>query len=154
MNTLRVTSPAFTSEADIPRHYTCDDANIFPGLSWSGIPLETQSISLVCDDPDAPHGLFVHGIIWNLPPETTELDEGLEPEAVESLGGMFGVNSYGRREYVGPCPPSGSHRYYFKVYALDCLLSLPATAMAHELEQAMQGHVLARGELMGRYSRS
>ncbi len=154
MNQINVTSPAFSLEGYIPSRYTCDDANIFPGLAWSGVPEETQSFALICDDPDAPHGVFVHGILWNIPSHVHKLDEGLDPDAVETLGAQFGVNSYGRCEYVGPCPPTGMHRYYFKVYALDTMLSLKEQTTALELEQAMHGHVLAHGELMGRYSRS
>lgn len=147
---LNVTSSAFTAGAAIPRRYTCDGENISPPLAWAGAPAATRSYAIIVDDPDAPHGTWVHWVAWNLPAERTELVPGgaLGGKAVQGTGTGKGIG------YEGPCPPPGpSHRYYFKIYALDTPLDLPAGATKAELEQAMHGHILAQGQVMGTYGR-
>ncbi len=144
---LQVTSSAFQHGAMIPRTYTCDGSDISPPLSWSGVPAGAKSIALIMDDPDAPRGTWVHWVLFNIPPDTTGLAEGTEG------GAQQGSNSWGRTGYGGPCPPGGTHRYYFKVYALDILLTLETGVTKAQLLKAMDGHVLAEGQLMGRYSR-
>jgi len=146
MNELKITSPAFEANGEIPNKYTCDGADINPPLHIEGIPKETQSLVLIMDDPDAPGGTWDHWIVWNIPPVDT-IEE-------DSVPGTEGRNDFRRQAYGGPCPPSGTHRYFFKVYALDTTLDLPPTATKADVEQAMEGHILAQGELIGRYSRS
>lgn len=146
MDELQITSPAFEVNGEIPTKYTCDGADINPPLHIEGIPKETQSLVLIMDDPDAPGGTWDHWIVWNIPPVDT-IEE-------DSVPGTEGLNDFRRQAYGGPCPPSGTHRYFFKVYALDTTLDLPPTATKADVEQAMEGHILAQGELIGRYSRS
>ena len=142
---LSVSSPAFKNEEPIPSKYTCDGENTSPPLQIDGIPQETKSLALIMDDPDAPKGTFDHWLVWNIEPVTV-IAEG-------SVPGMEGTNGFGKAAYGGPCPPSGTHRYFFKVYALGSNLDLPAGANKKTLEQAMQPHVLAEGTLMGKYSK-
>jgi Raf kinase inhibitor-like YbhB/YbcL family protein len=144
---LQVTSSAFQHGAMIPRTYTCDGSDISPPLSWRGVPAGAKSIALIMDDPDAPRGIWVHWVLFNIPPGTTGLGEGMDG------GAQQGSNSWRRTGYGGPCPPGGTHRYYFKVYALDILLTLETGVTKAQLLKAMDGHVLAEGQLMGRYSR-
>lgn len=144
---MKITSSAFDHEGDIPSKYTCDGANINPALAISEVPAQAKSLVLISDDPDAPAGTWVHWTVWNIDPGTTEIAENSAP------GGVEGVTNFGKPGYGGPCPPSGTHRYYFKLYALDTTLDLPASTDAKGLEAAMQGHVLAETVLMGRYSR-
>lgn len=146
---LELTSPAFAAEESIPAKYTCDGQDISPPLEWGEPPQGTESLALIMDDPDAPVGVWDHWLLFNLPAETRQLDEGAAPPS-ESQGGQ---NSWGRTGYGGPCPPGGTHRYFFKLYALDTVLDIEAGAGKEELLQAMEGHILAQGELMGRYSR-
>ena len=150
---ITVTSSAFSEGGIIPVKYTCDGEEISPPISWEKIPPQARSIALISDDPDAPAGTWVHWVIYNIPSETNGLPEKVP--AVTKLGdGSFqGINSSHKIGYDGPCPPSGTHRYFFKVYALDTKLSLPAGATKKSLEEAMEGHVLGQGQLMGRYSR-
>jgi Raf kinase inhibitor-like YbhB/YbcL family protein len=146
-------SSAFAQGGEIPVVYTCDGDDISPPLRWGRAPGGTECYALVCEDPDAPAGTWVHWVVYNIPADRTSLPEGVE--AVEELedGTLQGTNSWGRLGYGGPSPPSGTHRYYFRLYALDGLLDLPAGADAEGLRDAMEGHVLAEAELMGRYSR-
>ena len=144
---MKITSPAFEHEGKIPSRYTCDDADISPPLQFSDVPEGAASLALVMDDPDAPSGTFDHWIAWNIPPSTTSIGEGKEPE------GAQGMTDFGRNGYGGPCPPGGEHRYFFRLYALDAELDLPEGTSKADLERAMEGHVLEQATLMGKYSR-
>lgn len=147
---LSITSSAFEHEGAIPSKYTCDGDDISPELSWSSGPEGTKSFALICDDPDAPMGTWVHWVVFNLSSTQTKLAENAP---IKNLGAVEGTNSWDKTGYGGPCPPSGSHRYYFKVYALDTTLDLDAKADKSAVLAAMKGHILAQGELMGRYER-
>lgn len=148
MEKLTITSPAFAAGGAIPARYTCDGEDISPPLAIGTIPSGTKSLALIMDDPDAPMGTWVHWVVWNLPPQTREIQENRLP-----AGASQGKNSWNRNSYGGPCPPSGTHRYFFKLYALDRGLNLGASAAKRDLERAMEGHTLAWGELMGTYRR-
>jgi Raf kinase inhibitor-like YbhB/YbcL family protein len=150
---ITVTSSAFEEAGMIPRKYTCDGEDISPPLAWSGIPEGTKSIALISDDPDAPVGTWVHWVLFNLPPDTQGLPEKVPPDATLKGGAKHGTTDFGRLGYGGPCPPGGTHRYYFKVYALDTMLELKGGAAKKDLEKAMAGHILAEGQLMGKYKR-
>lgn len=145
MTELMVTSPAFKNEGFIPRKYTCDGEDLNPPLQIEGLPEGTQSLVLIVDDPDAPMGTWDHWVVWNIPP-IKRIEEN-------SVPGIEGLNSFRRRSYGGPCPPSGTHRYFFKVYALDTKLSLGPDSRKRDVEKAMAGYTLARGEIMGLYKR-
>ncbi|RMH00973.1 MAG: YbhB/YbcL family Raf kinase inhibitor-like protein [Chloroflexi bacterium] len=151
--TITITSPAFTQGSPIPALYTCDDQNISPELTWSGVPEEATSLVLIMDDPDAPVGTFVHWVVYNLPPDIDGLAAGVPADEQLANGGIQGVNGRRQTGYTGPCPPTGEHRYFFKIYALDTLLTLAPGANKAEVVAAMEGHILASGELMGTYSR-
>ena len=144
---MKITSSAFQQGGNIPSKFTCDGANTSPPLQISDVPSEAKGLVLIVDDPDAPSGLFTHWAVWNISPQTSTIGEGSTPKGVQ------GTNDFGRSGYGGPCPPSGTHRYYFKIFALDRELDLPAGARRGQLDAAMKGHVIAQGELMGRYSR-
>ena len=144
---MKVTSFAFQEGANIPSKFTCDGENTSPPLQIADIPSEAKSLALVVDDPDVPSGLFTHWAVWNIPPQTSAVGEGNVPKGVQ------GTNDFAKSGYGGPCPPSGTHRYYFKIFALDRELDLPFGAKRGQLDAAMKGHVVAQGELMGRYSR-
>ncbi|MFO8036020.1 MAG: YbhB/YbcL family Raf kinase inhibitor-like protein [Anaerolineales bacterium] len=145
---LTITSSAFEEEGRIPQKYTCEGADVSPPLSWSGVPDDAQSLVLIADDPDAPMGTWVHWVLYDLPPETSELAEGASGVGAE------GINDFKRTGYGGPCPPPGSpHRYFFKLYALDTPLNLSPKATKKEVVKAMEGHILAQGQLMGTFSR-
>ncbi len=150
---IKITSPAFEPGGMIPNKYTCDAQDISPPLSWGDLPDDTASIALVCDDPDAPMGTWVHWVLFDLPPDAQGLPENIP--AVENLenGGIHGINDWRKLGYGGPCPPGGTHRYYFKIYALDKLMNIPVGNTKAQLLKAMEGHILAEGELMGRYKR-
>lgn len=150
MPTLDLRSPAFDEGAAIPSRFTCDGEDTSPPLQASPGPQGTESYALVFDDPDAPGGTWVHWLVWNL--TTPSLPEGASGAALPE-GAVEGTNSWGRQGYGGPCPPSGTHRYFFRMYALDTRLSLPPEADVHALRKAMEGHVLAEGEWMGTYCR-
>ena len=155
MSTLEIESEAFAHEGSIPPRYTCDGDDVSPPLTWSAGPQGTVGYALICDDPDAPVGTWVHWVAWNV--EETGLPEALPTDPADPTGARGleqGTNSWGRTGYGGPCPPSGTHRYYFRVYALDERLELPASTDADGLRRALEGHVLAEGELLGRYARS
>lgn len=149
---MQLTSSAFEHEGYIPKKYTCDGANINPPLTISNAPTDVKSFVLIVDDPDVPRhlrpdGIYDHWIVFNIPPETTEIAEAHEPL------GKHGVGTGGQTKYEGPCPPDKEHRYFFKLYALDILLSLPNGSTKKEVEKAMQNHILAKTELMGIYGR-
>lgn len=150
---LVVKSSAFKEGEMIPMKYTCDGEDISPPLSWEGVPEGTKSIAIICDDPDAPMGTWVHWVLFNLPPGTNTLPEAVPPEAVLENGARHGINDFRKLGYGGPCPPSGTHRYYFKIYALDIVLGLQSGASKADLLKAMEGHVLSEGQIMGRYKR-
>ncbi len=146
--TLEVTSPAFEPESRIPKKYTCDGEDVSPPLMWSGVPAEAKSLALIVDDPDAPMGTWVHWVLYDLPPDLDSLPEGARGMGKE------GVNDFRKTGYGGPCPPRGSeHRYFFKVYALDTVTNLKSGATKRDLENAMRGHILAQGQLIGIYGR-
>lgn len=150
---MTLTSTAFTHGAMIPKDYTCDGKDISPPLSWSELPEKTQSFALIMDDPDAPMGTWVHWVIYNIPATARGLAEDVPKDADLPDGSRQGRNSWRRIGYGGPCPPSGTHRYFFKLYALDMVLTLASGATKDELLKAMEGHILVQAELMGRYSR-
>lgn len=150
---ITVVSAAFKDMVPILSKYTCDGADISPPLAWQNIPAGAQSIVLVCDDPDAPAGDWVHWVCYDIPPDVTGLDEDVPAAKTLPSGGKQGVNDFGNIGYGGPCPPGGTHRYFFKVYALDTMLNLPAGQTKKQIEKAMRGHVLASGELVGVYTR-
>lgn len=145
---MKLSSPDFAEGASIPPQFTCDGANVSPALEISGAPAETKSLALIVDDPDAPHGTWTHWLVWNIPPETKEIATGSVPR-----GAVQGVNDFSKNNYGGPCPPSGTHHYHFKVFALDKVLSLPASSKRKALDSALKGHVIGESECMGAYSR-
>lgn len=149
--TIVVTSSAFSEGAAIPTRYTCDGEDVSPPLSWSGVPESAKSLALISDDPDA--GDWVHWVLYGVPGEVTELPEAMPTTDVTSVGARNGTNDFRRLGYGGPCPPRGSHRYLFKLYALDTDLDLGTGAKKKELLEGMEGHVVARGQLMGTYRR-
>jgi Raf kinase inhibitor-like YbhB/YbcL family protein len=150
---IKVTSASFTEGGMIPKQYTCDGKDVSPPLAWSGVPDGAKSISLICDDPDAPMGTWVHWVLFNLAPKTNGLAEGVPSSKTLENAAKHGTNDFRRFGYGGPCPPGGTHRYYFKVYALDRMLDLDPGVTKADLVEAMKGHILAEGQLMGRYKR-
>jgi Raf kinase inhibitor-like YbhB/YbcL family protein len=150
---IEVTSSAFEEGDAIPARYTCDGPDVSPSLSWGSVPDGTRSLVLIADDPDAPGRTFVHWVIFNLPPDTRGLPEDVPNQQTLPSGAMQGVNGAGSTGYMGPCPPSGTHRYFFKLYALDTELGLGGGATKEEVLDAMEGHVLSEGQLMGTYRR-
>jgi Raf kinase inhibitor-like YbhB/YbcL family protein len=151
---MQLTSTAISERAAIPRQYTGDGQDVSPPLRWSGAPAAVKSYALICDDPDAPRGTWVHWVLWNLPPDQHELAEGVAAMASLPNGARQGKNDFGKVGYGGPAPPAGKpHRYFFKLYGLDKMLDLPEGATKAQLEQAMKGHIVASGQLMGTYAR-
>lgn len=146
-----IKSAAFNEGGAIPSKYTCDGKDISPPLSWQNTPQGTKSFVLIVDDPDAPAGNWIHWIIFNISETTHELSENL---CSLPNGAKQGENSWGKSTYGGPCPPTGEHRYFFKLYALDTLLNLPGGANRSQIESAMQGHILATAKLLGKYKKS
>ena len=146
MKELAIKSPVFEPNSPIPKKHSCDGQNTNPPLTIEGTPKEAKSIALVVDDPDAPSGTFDHWIVWNIPSSTTRIAEN-------SVPGTEGLNGARQVGFMGPCPPSGTHRYFFKVYALNAELNLGVKSTKRELEKAMQNHVIAKGELIGLYHR-
>jgi Raf kinase inhibitor-like YbhB/YbcL family protein len=144
---MKITSSAFQGGANIPSKFTCEGTDISPPLQIADVPPGAKSLALIVDDPDAPSGLFTHWTVWNISPQTGTIGEGAAPK------GVHGTNDFGRSGYGGPCPPSGTHRYYFKIFALDRELDLPIGAKRGQLDAAMKGHMVGQGELMGRYSK-
>lgn len=150
---MSLSSTAFKDGQPIPTDYTCDGKNISPQLNWTGAPAETQSLALIVDDPDAPSGVWTHWILFNLPTDTSELAENYVKSSFASTVKQ-GTNDFKKPGYGGPCPPAGkAHRYFFRIYALDATLNLPANAARKEIDAAMARHVLAVGQLMGTYQR-
>jgi Raf kinase inhibitor-like YbhB/YbcL family protein len=145
---MKISSPAFEENSKIPEKYTCDGENVNPPLKIEGIPKEAKSLVLIVDDPDAPMGTFLHWLVWNIPPETNLIEENSLPE-----GAVQGKNDFGKENYGGPCPPFGTHRYFFKLYALDKKLDLPIGSKLKEVEEAMKGHILDQAQLIGLYQR-
>lgn len=145
--TIKITSSAFHEGGNIPSKFTCDGSDTSPPLQIAGVPTGAKSLVLIVDDPDAPGGLFTHWLIWNISPQTSSIPEG------GATKGIQGVNDFGKSGYRGPCPPPGTHRYSFKIFALDRELDLRAGAKRTQLDAAMKGHVIAQGELVGRYAR-
>jgi len=150
---IKITSSAFEDGGLIPAKYTCDGADISPPLQWDAVPEGTKSIALICDDPDAPMGTWVHWVLFNLPGDAKELAENIPTEETLPNGAKQGVNDFGRIGYGGPCPPGGTHRYFFKIYALDTEVGLQAGADKRRLLKAMEGHILEQGQLIGKYKR-
>ena len=147
--TIKLTSPDFSGGSAVPKKYTCDGPNMNPRLRFDGVPKETKSLALIVDDPDAPGRTWVHWLVWNIDPNTKEISENSSPR-----NAVQGTTDFGEAKYGGPCPPSGTHRYYFKIYALDTTLPLSGSSKKAALEKAMQGHILAQGSLMGTCSRN
>jgi Raf kinase inhibitor-like YbhB/YbcL family protein len=150
---ITITSTAFPEGGMIPQDYTCDGVDISPPLAWSGVPDGTKSLALICDDPDAPMGTWVHWVLFDIPVNIGELSANIPPEKIIQNGAKHGINDFRKLGYGGPCPPGGTHRYYFKVYALDTEINVEAGITKAQLLQAMEGHILAEGQLIGRYSR-
>ena len=145
---MTLTSSEFSDHQAIPTRYTCDGDDHNPSLSVSDVPVEAKSLALVVDDPDAPKGTWLHWLVWNIPPETRAIAEDSVPP-----GAVQGLNDFGRIEYGGPCPGTGTHRYFFRLYALDTLLALPEGASYGDLEVNLRGHIIAEAELVGTYRR-
>jgi hypothetical protein len=143
---LKVSSPEFKDNEHMPERFTCDGDGISPPIEIGGVPKSAKSLVLIVDDPDAPSGTYVHWVVWNILSSTTSIEEGKPP-------GKEGTNSNGDRFYMGPCPPTGTHRYFFKVYALDTSLDMEDGSSKEDVENAMEGHVLAEGQIVGLYSR-
>ena len=150
---ITITSSAFIDGGIIPKKHTCDGSNISPPLSWSGLPKGARSIALICDDPDAPAGTWVHWVLFNIPVTVRELPRDIPAEKTLDSGAQHGINDFRKYGYGGPCPPSGTHRYYFKIYALNSRLALQPGITKAELIKAMAGHILSEGRLMGTYKR-
>jgi hypothetical protein len=148
-----ITCPAFPPGEMIPAVYTCDGQDLSPPLQWAEAPPGTRSLALISDDPDAPVGTWVHWVVWNIPATVNSLEENQPKKESLPGGARQGTNDFRRIGYGGPCPPSGTHRYTFRLYALDTTLDLPASTTRAQLEKAMKRHVLAEAELMGKYRR-
>jgi hypothetical protein len=150
---LEMSSSAFSEGEMIPTRYTCDGPDVSPDLSWSGVPETAKSLALICDDPDAPMGTWVHWVLFNIPSGASGLPAEIPSVAALESGARHGTNDFRRLGYGGPCPPGGTHRYFFKLYALDTELNLDSGITKDQLLEAMQGHILAEAQLMGKYSR-
>ena len=145
---MRIESSAFESGAEIPSRFTCDGESINPPLIFKIVPENAKSLALIVDDPDAPSGIWVHWVLWNIPPTVTEIKEGSTP-----AGAVAGINSGSKNAFSAPCPPGGIHRYFFKLYALDKVFDLPATSTSEDLSNAMEGHIMSESRLMGIYQK-
>ncbi|MCX7882996.1 MAG: YbhB/YbcL family Raf kinase inhibitor-like protein [Brevinematales bacterium] len=150
---MKIESPAFPHGGMIPSLYSCDGENISPELVWKDVPPQTKSLVLLCEDPDAPMGLFVHWIVFNIPASLSGFPAGVSTKELLRLSIKQGRTDFGSIGYGGPCPPSGTHRYFFRLYALDNLLSLAEGSNRAQVLKAMEGHVLSHAELMGTYHR-
>lgn len=146
---MKITSPAFSNNQPIPSKYTCNGANINPPLQFSGIPQDTKSLVLIVDDPDAPAGTWIHWVVYNINPVISEIPENGVPQ-----DGIQGKTTSGQTNYGGPCPPSGTHRYFFKLYALSKTLSIQGTANVETILSAMKGAIIGKSELIGLYSQT
>jgi Raf kinase inhibitor-like YbhB/YbcL family protein len=151
--TMRLTSTIFEEGGMIPAKYSCDSMDVSPPLSWESIPDGTKSLALICDDPDAPVGTWVHWVLFNLPPHEKGLSENIHAQSELPNGARQGINDFRKIGYGGPCPPSGMHRYFFKLYALDTIFDLEGDPTKADLEEAMHGHIIAECQLMGKYQR-
>ena len=147
MEKIKLTSPAFENNQEIPSEYTCDGSDTSPELNIEDVPQNAKSLVLINDDPDAPVGTWDHWVVFNIPTSTTKIDKDQEPT------GTAGKNSWGKTGYGGPCPPSGTHRYFFKLYALDTELDLPEASAKKDIEAAMQDHIIEKTELLGTYKK-
>lgn len=150
---FQIESDVFEAGGPIPGKFSCDGQDVSPPLSWNGLPQGTESLALVMEDPDAPAGNWVHWVIYNIPASLSGLPEGVPAERELANGSLSGLNSWGRNGYGGPCPPRGTHRYFFRLYALDAPLELAGGATRERLSEAMQGHILGQAEIMGTYRR-
>lgn len=148
MSEFRLSSSAFQNNTFIPSKYTCDGNDINPPLVIENVPAGARSLALIVDDPDAPMGTWVHWLVWNIAPGTAGIKENDVPK-----GASLGLNDFRKQPYGGPCPPSGTHRYFFKLYALDAVLNLPPGAKKTEIEKAMKGHIISQSQLIGLYKR-
>ena len=153
IGTIVITSPAFKDGQMIPQKYSCDGENVSPPLEWNGVPGGTKELALIVDDPDAPGKTWVHWVVYDLPPETTSLPENMTAKVEPAKLPKQGMNDFKKTAYGGPCPPSATHRYYFKVYALNDRTSFASPATKDDLLKSIEGHILAQGQLMGRYQR-
>ncbi len=154
---MTITSPAFAHQGEMPARFTCDGKDTSPALTWSGVPQDAQSLVLIVDDPDAPDPAkpkmtWVHWLLYNIPPTIAELDESISTDALPA-GTLEGKNDWKRTGYGGPCPPIGRHRYFYKLYALDIVLPDLGKPDKKQLEEAMQGHIIGKAELIGTYQR-
>lgn len=145
---MNISSPAFVHQQKIPSQYTCSGDNISPPLQFGNVPQEAKSLVLIVDDPDAPSGTWAHWVVYNIAPNISEVRENSIPD-----NGIEATTSFGNTGYGGPCPPSGEHRYFFKLYAINTLLNLPEDANKQIVEEAMQGHIVGQAELIGLYSK-
>lgn len=151
---LEIKSSVFENKGYIPERYTCTTQNISPSLLWEGAPSNTKSFVLICDDPDAPYKTWVHWVVFNIPGDMSSIKEDIAKEQMGSLGILQGANDFGEAKYGGPCPPQGKpHRYFFRLYALDKLLSLKEGAAKKDVVEAMQGHIIAETKMFGFYQR-
>jgi Raf kinase inhibitor-like YbhB/YbcL family protein len=150
---MKLSSLAFNDGDMIPNKYTCDGADISPPLEWGLVPEDTKSIALICDDPDAPVGTWVHWVYYDIPKEAKDLPEKVAPTEHPANDGKQGINDFRKIGYGGPCPPGGTHRYYFKLYALDTMLNIPPGVTKNQLLEAMENHILGQTQLMGKYER-
>ncbi|MDP4199423.1 MAG: YbhB/YbcL family Raf kinase inhibitor-like protein [Bacteroidota bacterium] len=152
--TMTMTSNAFKNDESIPQRYSCQGDNLSPALSWGNTPNGTNSYALVCEDPDAPHGTFIHWVVYNIPAGEHGLGENIPKKNVLPNGTRQGKNGAGQTGYSGPCPPAGkAHRYYFRLYALDSHINIAGDVTRDKLMSAIEGHVLGEGEIMGTYQR-
>jgi Raf kinase inhibitor-like YbhB/YbcL family protein len=150
---VELKSAAFSEGGAIPPQYTCDGKDVSPPLAWTGVPSDAKSLALICDDPDAPAGDWVHWVVFDVPPSASGFPEGVPPSPEIAGLGRQGRNDFRRIGYGGPCPPKGTHRYVFTLYALDRTLGLPADTTKAQLLAASRGHVLAESRLTGKYTR-
>jgi len=148
MGELKISSPAFENNDNIPGKYTCDGKDMSPPLVIENVPTDAKSLALIVDDPDAPMGTWVHWVLWNIAPGTKEINENRVPE-----GAKQGINDFRKHDYGGPCPPSGTHRYFFKLYALDTLPELSPDSKKGDLERSMKGHIISHTQIIGLYRR-
>ena len=151
--TMELISPAFDEGGMIPGRYTCDGADVSPPLKWNALPRGTKSLAIICDDPDAPVGNWVHWVYYDIPAGTEGLSEKVATDDRPAEGGTQGLNDFRKIGYGGPCPPGGTHRYYFKLYALDTTLNLSSGATKKQLLKAMENHIIGQTQLMGKYRR-
>lgn len=148
MHQMKLTSTAFQDNGPIPKEHTCDGKDTNPPLAFGNVPSEAKSLAMIADDPDAPVGTWVHWVIWNIDPGVKSIGENSVP-----AGATQGLNDFKKNKYGGPCPPSGTHRYFFKLYALDTILNISPKSTKADLEKAMAGHIVGQGQLVGLYKR-